>query len=74
MDQRELINLQAKDIKSSLLSSKLGRKYHSIVTFAEEKRTDAEEIFLIFVALKVTVITMSFIHIFIPSTYDCDSL
>lgn len=74
MDQRELINLQAKDIKSFLLSSKLGRKYHSIVTFAEEKRTDAEEIFLIFVALKVTVITMPFIHIFIPSTYDCDSL
>lgn len=63
-----------KKLKSSLLSSTLGRKCHSTVTLAGERRTDVQETCYIFVALKAIVMTITFIHIFIPNTYNCDSL
>lgn len=74
MGQSVLTNPQMKERKSSLFPCILGRKYHSIVIFTGERRTDVEETFYIFVALKVMVITVSLIHIFIPNAYNCDSL
>lgn len=74
MGQSMLTYPQMKERKSSLFSCVLGRKYHSIVAFAGERRTDVGETFYIFVALKAMVITMPLIHIFIPNAYNCDSL
>lgn len=69
-----LKNPQTKERKNSLFPCILGRKYHSIVKFTGERRTDVEEKFYIFVVLKVMVIAVPLIHIFIPNAYNCDSL